>query len=99
MSQHSAWCGALLPKSYPPPPAKPRTTSFSPVPDARIIGRRHHITEPDKIIAAYRASAGAVRTIPAIAGFELYMQEADVAVQPEAGAARGAPAFRSGSGR
>ena len=40
------------------------TTSFPPVPDALIIGRRHHITEPDQIIAAYRASAGAVRIDP-----------------------------------
>jgi hypothetical protein len=46
------------------------------VPDALIIGRRHHVTEPDKIIAAYRASAGPVRAIPAIAGFEIYVREA-----------------------
>jgi 4-amino-4-deoxy-L-arabinose transferase-like glycosyltransferase len=57
------------------PPAQPRTTSFPPVPDVLIIGRRHHITEPDNIIAAYRASAGPVRTIPNIAGFELYARE------------------------
>jgi 4-amino-4-deoxy-L-arabinose transferase-like glycosyltransferase len=56
--------------------AEAHTTSFPPVPDVLIIGRRHHITEPDKIIAAYRASAGAVRAIPAIAGFELYVREA-----------------------
>ena len=58
------------------PPTQAQTTSFPPVPDALIIGRRHHITEPDKIIAAYRASAGAVRAIPTIAGFELYVREA-----------------------
>jgi uncharacterized membrane protein len=58
------------------PPAQPHTTSFPPVPDVLILGRRHHITEPDKIIAAYRASAGAVRTVSAIAGFELYAREA-----------------------
>jgi 4-amino-4-deoxy-L-arabinose transferase-like glycosyltransferase len=58
------------------PPTQAQTTSFPPVPDALIIGRRHHVTEPDKIIAAYRASAGAVRAIPAIAGFELYVREA-----------------------
>jgi len=58
------------------PPTQAQTTSFPPVPDALIIGRRHHITEPDKIIAAYRTSAGAVRTISTIAGFELYVREA-----------------------
>ncbi|MGO8930118.1 MAG: phospholipid carrier-dependent glycosyltransferase [Limisphaerales bacterium] len=57
------------------PPAQPHTTSFPPVPDVLIIGRRHHITEPDRIIAAYRASAKAVRTIAAITGFELYVRE------------------------
>jgi len=58
------------------PPTQAQTTSFPPVPDALIIGRRHHVTEPDKIIAAYRASAGPVRAIPAIAGFEIYVREA-----------------------
>ena len=58
------------------PPAQAQTTSFPPVPDALIIGRRHHITEPDKIIAAYRNSAGAVRAITTIAGFEIYVREA-----------------------
>ena len=58
------------------PPTQAQTTSFPPVPDALIIGRRHHITEPDKIITAYRTSAGAVRTIPVIAGFEIYVREA-----------------------
>jgi 4-amino-4-deoxy-L-arabinose transferase-like glycosyltransferase len=58
-------------------PTEAHTTSFPPVPDALIIGRRHHVTEPDKIIAAYRASAGSVRTIPAIAGFELYVRIID----------------------
>ncbi len=57
------------------PPTQAHTTSFPPVPDALIIGRRHHVTEPDKIVAAYYASAGAVRPIPAIAGFELYVCE------------------------
>jgi hypothetical protein len=57
------------------PPTQAQTTSFPPVPDVLIIGRRHHITEPDKIIAAYRASAGPVRAISTIAGFELYLRE------------------------
>ena len=58
------------------PPTQAQTTSFPPVPDALIIGRRHHVTEPDKVIAAYRASAGPVRAIPAIPGIELYVREA-----------------------
>ncbi len=58
------------------PPTQPHATSFPPVPDALIIGRRHHITDPDRIIAAYRASAGAVRSISTIAGFELYVRQA-----------------------
>lgn len=58
------------------PPAQQQTTSFPPVPDVLIIGRRHHIQQPDKIIAAYHTSAGVVRTIPSIAGFELYVRDA-----------------------
>jgi mannosyltransferase len=61
------------------PATQPDTTSFPPVPDVLIIGRRHHITEPDKIIAAYRASAGEVRTDSSIAGFELYTRAAAAA--------------------
>jgi hypothetical protein len=57
------------------PSAQPQTTAFPPIPDVLIIGRRHHIQQPDQVIAAYRASAGAVRAIPAIAGFELYVRE------------------------
>ncbi len=64
------------------PPTQPHTTSFPPVPDVLIIGRRHHITEPDKIISAYRASAGGVRTVPAIAGFELYVRDAVPPARP-----------------
>ena len=58
------------------PPAQSQTTSFPPVPDVLIIGRRHHIQQPDKLIAAYQASAGEVRTNLSIAGFELYVREA-----------------------
>jgi len=54
------------------PPTGPQTTSFPPVPNVLIIGRRHHIREPDKLIAAYQARAGEVRTNLSIAGFELY---------------------------
>jgi hypothetical protein len=70
------------------PAAQPQTTSFPPIPDALIIGRRHHIQQPDKIIAAYRASAGAVRRVPAIAGFELYVREA---APPDAGVPESGP--------
>jgi hypothetical protein len=58
------------------PPSQAHTTSFPPIPDALIIGRRHHITDPDKIVAAYRASAGSVRIVPGIAGLEIYVREA-----------------------
>jgi hypothetical protein len=57
------------------PPAQQQTTSFPPVPDVLILGRRHHIQQPDKIIAAYRASGGPVRTNLSMAGFELYARE------------------------
>jgi hypothetical protein len=61
------------------PPAQPQTTSFPPVPDVLIIGRRHHVQQPDKLIAAYRASAGEVRAIRSLAGFELYAREGALA--------------------
>ena len=54
------------------PPSAPQSTSFPPVPDVLIIGRRHHVREPDKLIAAYRAAAGELRGCFLIAGFELY---------------------------
>jgi len=57
------------------PPAHAQTTSFPPVPDVLILGRRHHIKDPDKLIAAYCARAGAVRTNLSLAGFELYVRE------------------------
>jgi 4-amino-4-deoxy-L-arabinose transferase-like glycosyltransferase len=57
-------------------PTGPQTTSFPPVPDVLIIGRRHHILEPDKLIAAYQARARGVRAIFSVAGFELYVQNA-----------------------
>jgi hypothetical protein len=57
------------------PPTQAHTTSFPPIPDVLIIGRRHHIEQPDQIIAAYRASAGAVQAVHGIAGFELYVRE------------------------
>jgi 4-amino-4-deoxy-L-arabinose transferase-like glycosyltransferase len=57
------------------PPTQQQTTSFPPVPDVLILGRRHHIQQPDQVIAAYRASVAGVRTNLALAGFELYARE------------------------
>ncbi|PWU12674.1 MAG: hypothetical protein C5B50_21015 [Verrucomicrobia bacterium] len=57
------------------PAKQERTTSFPPVPDALIIGRRHHLLEPDKLIAAYRAAAGDVHELRDFAGFELSVKQ------------------------
>jgi len=57
------------------PPTQAQTTSFPPVPDVLILGRRHHIQQPDRVLAAYCVSAGAVRTNRSLAGFELYARE------------------------
>jgi hypothetical protein len=57
-------------------PAKEvQTTSFPPVPDVLIMGRRHHIKDPDGVVAAYRAAGGQVQKIQSFAGFELYVRE------------------------
>jgi len=57
-------------------PAKEvQTTSFPPVPDVLIIGRRHHVKDPDDIIAAFRAIGGQMQKIQFFAGFELYVRE------------------------
>ena len=53
-------------------PQGPQMITFPPVPDALIIGRRHHLQEPDKAIAGYRAFAGRVEAVQSIAGFEIY---------------------------
>ncbi len=50
-----------------------RSTTFPPVPDVFIITRRHHLQEPDKMIAAYSAAAHGAETNDAFAGFELYI--------------------------
>jgi hypothetical protein len=50
-----------------------RSTAFPPVPDAFIITRRHHLQEPDKMIAAYQAAALGIKTNGEFAGFELYI--------------------------
>jgi len=57
------------------PPKTPQSTSFPPVPDVLIIGRRHHILRPDELIAAYKSAAGKVRAIEAFAGFEIYARD------------------------
>jgi hypothetical protein len=66
-------------------PRQPQTTTFPPVPDVLIIGRRHHVQHPDEVIAAYRASAGEVRTILSIVGFELYARNWVSGVVPGGG--------------
>jgi hypothetical protein len=58
------------------PPAKANTTSFPPTPDVLIIGRRHHILQPEELIAAYKAAAGKTRVITTFTGFELYVRDA-----------------------
>lgn len=50
-----------------------RSTAFPPVPDVFIVTRRHHLAEPDKMIAAYQAAAHGTETNRAFAGFELYV--------------------------
>ena len=57
------------------PARESQTTSFPPVPDVLIIGRRHHLLAPDEIIGSYRTNAGEARAIHSIAGFELYIRE------------------------
>jgi hypothetical protein len=51
---------------------QPQTTTFPPVPDVLILGRRHHIVGPDQLIERYRVVAGPVQAVHSIAGFELY---------------------------
>ena len=50
-----------------------RSTTFPPVPDVFIVTRRHHLQEPDRMIAAYQAAAHGTETNRAFAGFELYV--------------------------
>jgi hypothetical protein len=56
-------------------PAQDRTTSFPPLPDALIIGRRHHLIEPDKLVASYLSGAGDAQTNLSFTGFEIYARE------------------------
>ncbi len=55
------------------PPKEDRTTSFPPVPDVLIIGRRHHLKDPNEVIAAFASAAGGAQTNNAFSGFELYI--------------------------
>jgi hypothetical protein len=56
-------------------PKQGQTTSFPPVPDVLIIGRRHHVKDPDAVVKSYREAAGYVQTIGSFAGFELYVRD------------------------
>jgi hypothetical protein len=58
------------------PPAQDRTTSFPPVPDAFIVGRRHHLVEPDRLVASYLSAVGNARTNLSLTGFEIYARAA-----------------------
>jgi hypothetical protein len=49
-----------------------RTTTFPPVPDVLMLSRRHHLANPDQLIAAYATAAAGVQTNLTFAGFELY---------------------------
>jgi hypothetical protein len=53
-------------------PTGPQSTTFPPVPDALILGRRHHLVAPDKVIEDYQRELGAAETVNRIAGFEIY---------------------------
>jgi hypothetical protein len=57
------------------PSTGPQKTDFPPVPDALILGRRHHLVEPGKLISDYRAAAGQVRESKEFTGFEIYARE------------------------
>ena len=55
------------------PPASDRSTTFPPVPDVLIMTRRHHLLDPDRVIAAYASAAHGAETNRAFAAFELYV--------------------------
>ena len=57
------------------PPAEDVSTEFPPTPDVLILGRRHHVAQPDKIIAAYRAAAGPLITNLSFTGYEIYQRK------------------------
>lgn len=54
-------------------PTSDRTTTFPPVPDVLILSRRHHLANPDQLVATYSSAAVGAQTNRAFAGFELYI--------------------------
>ena len=54
------------------PPTGDRSTTFPSVPDVLLITRRHHLQNPEQVIAAYTSAAHGVTTNRAFAGFEVY---------------------------
>jgi mannosyltransferase len=59
-------------------PAKDdRATSFPPVPDALIVGRRDHLVKPDDIIKSYEAASGGAHVNRSFAGIVVYERVAD----------------------
>jgi hypothetical protein len=59
-------------------PKESQTTSFPPLPDVLILGRRHHLAEPDQIVTSYESAAGKIETIRSFTGFELYVRTRDL---------------------
>ena len=55
------------------PPTGDRFTKFPPLPDVLMITRRHHLEEPDKIIALYASATSGIKTNLTLAAFELYL--------------------------
>jgi hypothetical protein len=53
---------------------EPQNTSFPPLPDVLILGRRHHLPQAEQIINSYSAMAGNVEEVHSLAGFELFMR-------------------------
>jgi hypothetical protein len=57
------------------PPTSDRSTTFPPLPDVLILTRRHHLADPDKVIASYANSAHGTETVTNFAAFELYVND------------------------
>ena len=57
------------------PPTSDQSTTFPPVPDVLIITRRHHLRDPDGLIATYANTTHRLETNRTYAGFELYVAE------------------------
>jgi hypothetical protein len=56
------------------PPKGPQNTSFPPIPDVLILGRRHHVPRAEEIINSYRSMATNVEAVHSFSGFELYVR-------------------------